>query len=230
MSSFLARKSAYDITRFTTLDYPNHLSCIIWFAKCNMRCSYCYNPKIVHGEGILTNKEVLDFLKSRVARLEAVVLSGGECTLNPDILELCKEIKKLGFKIKIDTNGLKPDILKELIELSLVDFIALDYKAPEDKFEQVTKNSQTELFYKTLDMLIEKKFNFETRTTFHPMLLDEKDINSIIDDLEKRSYKGTHYIQNYQHVNETIGKLSSPSKPLDTNLITNLIPVEYRNF
>lgn len=193
-----------------------------------MRCSYCYNSKIVEGEGILSNQELFDFLKSRVGKLDAVVLSGGECTLNPDLIELCEEIKELGFKIKIDTNGLNPDILKELVDFSLVDFIALDYKAPAKKFKHITQNNSIEKFYKTLDMLIDKKFPFEVRTTVHSNLLDENDINSIILDLKKRKYQGTYYLQNYLHVEDTIKKLPEFSEPINKNLINNAIPIEIR--
>jgi pyruvate formate lyase activating enzyme len=194
-----------------------------------MRCSYCYNPQIVHAEGILTNHELLSFLRSRVGKLDGVVLSGGECTINSDILELCEEIKELGFAIKIDTNGLNPDILKELIEFSLVDFIALDYKAPADKFKMITKNDSIEKFYKTLDMLIDKKFAFEVRTTVHTDLLKEDDINSIIIDLNKRKYTGTYYLQNYLHVEETMEKLPEFSTPLDKTLLDSTIPIVFRN-
>jgi len=226
---FLARKNIFDITKFTTLDYPDHLSCIVWFAKCNMRCPYCYNPQIVNGEGILTNEEFLNFLKSRKGKLDAVVLSGGECTINPDIVELCEEIKELGFKIKIDTNGLNPDVLKELIDLSLVDFIALDYKAPADKFKAITKNNSIEKFYKTLDMLIDRKFPFETRTTVHSELLKEEDINAIIFDLSERKYTGTYYLQNYLHVEETMEKLPEFSSTINKSLLDNTIPISFRN-
>lgn len=228
-NNFLAKKSVYDITRFTTLDYEDHLACIIWFAKCNMRCSYCYNSKIVEGEGTLSNQELLNFLKSRVGKLDAVVLSGGECTLNPDILEFCEEIKELGFKIKIDTNGLNPDTLQELVNFSLVDYIALDYKAPSEKFKHITKNNNIESFYKTLDMLIDKKFPFEVRTTVHSKLLNENDINSIILDLHTRKYEGTYYIQNYLHVKDTIDELPEFSKPIDKSLINSIIPISFRN-
>jgi len=228
-NNFLAKKSVYDITRFTTLDYKDHLACIIWFTKCNMRCSYCYNSKVVEGEGILSNQELFDFLKSRVGKLDAVVLSGGECTLNPDILELCEEIKELGFKIKIDTNGLNPDILEELVDFSLIDFIALDYKAPAQKFKHITQNGSIEKFYKTLDMLIYKKFPFEVRTTIHSDLLDESDINSIALDLHNRKYSGTYFIQNYLHVDDTFNTLSQYSIPVDKTLISNVVPIEFRN-
>lgn len=225
----LAKKTIYAITKFTTLDYKDHLACIVWFVKCNMRCSYCYNSKIVKGEGILNFNEILNFLKSRKGKLDGVVLSGGECTFNPEIKEFCKKIKEFGFKIKIDTNGLKPDVLKDLVDSSLVDFIALDYKAPIKKFKQITKNSSIEEFYKTLDMLINKNFSFEVRTTVHAELLNEEDINSIILDLNTRGYKGTYYLQNYLHVDDTIGKLHKATKNINKELINNTIPISFRN-
>ena len=227
--NFLARKSVYDITRFTTLDYKDHLACIIWFVKCNMRCSYCYNSRIVEGEGILSNQEVFEFLKSRVGKLDGVVLSGGECTLNPDLLEICKEIKELGFKVKIDTNGLNPKLLFELIDFGLVDFIALDYKAPIEKFEQITKVKSSKNFYKTLDMLIEKSFPFEVRTTVHSSLLNENDINSMAYELNKRGYIGTYYLQNYLHVEDTFDTIPQYPVQIDKNLLNNTINIEFRN-
>ena len=227
--NFLARKSVYDITRFTTLDYKDHLACIIWFVKCNMRCSYCYNSRIVEGEGILSNQEVFEFLKSRVGKLDGVVLSGGECTLNPDLLEICKEIKELGFKVKIDTNGLNPKLLSELISFGLIDFIALDYKAPIEKFEQITKVKSSKNFYKTLDMLIEKSFPFEVRTTVHSSLLNENDINSMAYELNKRGYIGTYYLQNYLHVEDTFDTIPQYPVQIDKNLLNNTINIEFRN-
>ena len=194
-----------------------------------MRCPYCYNADIVHGEGKLSNKELLDFLKTRVGRLDGVVLSGGECTLNPTIVELCEEIKELGFKIKVDTNGLNPDVIKELIEFSLIDFVALDYKAPPKKFQEITKNSSIEKFYTTLDMLIDKNFPFETRTTVHTNLLNEDDINEIIKDLAQRKYSGTYYLQNYLHVEGTMEKLPEFSQPLNLSLLNKNIPIQIRN-
>jgi len=194
-----------------------------------MRCPYCYNADIVHGEGKYSNSELLDFLRTRVNRLDSVVLSGGECTLCSNIIELCEEIKELGFKIKVDTNGLNPDVMKELIELSLIDYVALDYKAPPKKFKEITKNSSIEKFYTTLDMLIDKKFPFETRTTVHTNLLNEDDINEIINDLTQRKYGGTYYLQNYLHVEDTMEKLPEFSKPLNPSLLANHIPIEFRN-
>ena len=194
-----------------------------------MRCPYCYNADIVHGEGKYSNSELLDFLRTRVNRLDGVVLSGGECTLCSNIIELCEEIKELGFKIKVDTNGLNPDVIKELIELSLIDYVALDYKAPPKKFKEITKNSSIEKFYTTLDMLIDKQFPFETRTTVHTNLLNEDDINEIINDLTQRKYSGTYYLQNYLHVEDTMEKLPEYSRALNLSLLEKNIPIEMRN-
>lgn len=225
----LADKSIYEITKFTTLDYPNNLACILWFCRCNMQCLYCYNPEIVKGKGNFTNKEALNFLKTRINKLTGVVLSGGECTLYPHIIELCEEIKELGFKIKIDTNGSNPEVLKELIEYSLVDFIALDYKAPAYKFKEITQANLHENFYKTLDMLIDKKFSFEVRTTVHSELLSKDDINEIITDLKKRKYKGTYFLQNYLAVENTLGNINTPDMPVNKSSLLKELQIEIRN-
>ena len=117
-------KVVYDITKFTHLDFPNHLACIVWFSGCNMRCDYCYNKDIVFAKnGVYSYNDVIDFLKTRVGLLDAVVLSGGEATLHELVL-FCKEIKKLGFLIKLDTNGTNPHAIKNLLDLNLLDFIA----------------------------------------------------------------------------------------------------------
>lgn len=194
-----------------------------------MSCLYCYNTDIVRGKGKYTNEEVLDFLRTRVGRLNGVVLSGGECTLYSHLVELCEEIKELGFKIKVDTNGLKPDVIKDLIDYSLIDYIALDYKAPTQKFTQITRAISNEKFYKTLDLLIDKDFPFEVRTTVHSDLLQTNDINSIICDLKTRKYKGTYYLQNFLHVENTLGNITTPSIPVNKALLQNSIPIEIRN-
>lgn len=227
---FLTDSPLYDITRFTTLDFPQNLASILWFCKCNMRCPYCYNTPIVFGEGSITIQDALNFLKTRQNRLTGVVLSGGECTLYPHLEKLCYEIKNLGFKIKIDTNGTNPTLIKDLVENQLVDYIALDYKAPKEKFEEITKNRNFDSFEKTLDFLIQIDFSFEARTTVHSNLLDIDDINIIIDDLYKRNYTKTYYLQNYLHVEDTIGKIEAQNKPIDTKKINQKITTCFREF
>ncbi len=224
-------KILYDITKFTALDYEDHLSAVLWFGGCNMRCSYCHNSDIVFGKNNITKDELFTFLKSRIGRLEAVVLSGGECTLYKDLPNLAKEIKKLGFKIKIDTNGTKPDIIKEMIEKKFIDFISLDYKAPKKHYHKVTQNSDFDKFYETLTYLIKKDQNFEIRTTVHTDLLGIDDINLIIKELHLLGYKGNYYIQNYMHQDKILGDLKEQKKIIDKDkIIKDLISVKFRNF
>ncbi|HEX5710906.1 MAG TPA: radical SAM protein, partial [Sulfuricurvum sp.] len=104
-------KALYDITPFTLLDFPDTPAAIFWFAGCNLRCVYCYNPDIVFGVARIKEEEALSFLRRRQGLLEGVVLSGGECTTYPHLLVFCRCIKSLGYTIKLDTNGMRPDVI-----------------------------------------------------------------------------------------------------------------------
>lgn len=213
----------YDITPFTALDYPDHLAAIFWFAKCNMRCLYCYNRDIVFGEGKISNKEALNFLKSRKGLLDGVVLSGGEATNYKGLVAFCKEIKALKFKIKLDTNGLTPDMIQRLVEDNLINYIALDYKVPKEKFLAITKSKHFDHFSKTLDFLIKQAFPFEVRTTVHGDLIRAEEINRIIKDLLKRGYQGTYYLQPFLFTNTIIGRIKKEQTSVDaTQLLTGL--------
>lgn len=214
-NSLFKTKVIYDITKFTHLDYTNHLACIVWFSGCNMRCDYCYNKDIVFAKsGNYSYDDVLEFLKTRVGLLDAVVLSGGEATSHK-LIEFCTKIKELGFLIKLDTNGSNPHAIKNLLELSLLDFVALDYKAPKDKFLKITHSNKYKEFSTTLDLLMACGIEFEVRTTLHYNLLNEDDINSIIKDLCARKYSNNYYIQEFLETQTNIANLQKPSKNFD---------------
>jgi len=224
----LNAKVIYDLTSFTHLDYTNHLSCIVWFSGCNMRCDYCYNVDIVFAkDGKYSYNDILEFLKTRVNLLEAVVLSGGEAS-SYELVPFCRKIKELGFKIKLDTNGTNFLHIKELIELNLLDFIALDYKAPKAKFTQITHSSKFDDFSKSLDFLIASEMDFEARTTVHGDLLSSDDINEIIADLKERGYKNRYYIQEFLDTQKNIGDLKRPKQKLDRSALRNDLEVIFR--
>lgn len=134
-----AKKLIHSITAFTLLDYPDKTACILWFAGCNMKCSYCYNPEIVFGKGNYTIPELLSFLEKRKNLLDAVVFSGGECLLYPDVIELMILVKKMGFLIKVDTNGSLPLRLHQAIDLQMIDYVALDFKVHHQKLKASLK-------------------------------------------------------------------------------------------
>jgi len=227
-NNLLNSKVIYDYTSFSHLDYPNHLACIVWFCGCNMRCDYCYNKDIVFAKnGKYSYHDILEFLKTRKNLLDAVVLSGGEATTH-NLIEFCHAIKEMGFKIKLDTNGTNYTQVKELIQLNLLDYIALDYKAPKGKFTQITHSNKYTEFSNTLDYLCKVNFDFEARTTLHNDLLNEDDINEIISDLKQRNYNKEFYIQSFLDTGTSIAKLKSPVKKFDKSLLLNDIQISYR--
>jgi len=197
----------YSLTPFTLLDYPHKSACILWFAGCNMRCLYCYNPEIVLGKGSLTFGKIIEFLHSRKNLLDAVVFSGGECLLHKKIISFIAEVKKMGFLIKIDTNGSSPKAMQELLNQEIIDYIALDYKAPKSKFQAITQSDLYDPFEKTLDLILQAKIPFEVRTTFHSDLLTKDDLAKMVAFLESKNYVGNYYIQYFKNNVETLSKL-----------------------
>lgn len=220
----------YEITPFTTLDYKDHLSCIAWFAGCNMRCVYCYNTQIVTSKGKISKEEFIKFLHSRVSKLNGVVLSGGECTLSRDFLPILKEAKNLGFDIKVDTNGTNLKALKDSINLGLVDYIALDYKATKENFSLITNSRLYNDFIQTLKFLIESKFKFEVRTTIHRDFLAEEDISKMANFLQTLGYKNTYYLQNFLYTGENFGCIENSQINFDPKKIKTDLKIELRNF
>jgi len=221
----------YALQKFSTLDFPDKLSAIIWFSGCNMRCLYCYNKDVVFGKARYQEGEILNFLKSRVGLLDGVVITGGCATLYGNLVEFISKIKALGFAVKLDTNGLNFKVLKELIDKKLLDYVALDFKAPKSKFYEITKSKDFESFEKSLLLLINSNIEFEVRTTVHTDLLNEDDINQIIDILKAKKYQGIYYIQNFfNSPKETIGNLKAQKRVLNLDKIDKKIRVEFRNF
>ena len=224
----LDEKVIYDLTTFTHLDYPNHLACIVWFSGCNMRCDYCYNKDIVFAKtGQYSYKDILEFLKTRQNLLDGVVLSGGEATSH-NLIEFCQEIKKLGFKVKLDTNGTNPLQIEELLKLNLLDYIALDHKAPKEKFTQITHSNKYDDFLQTLHIIINSCVEHEVRTTLHSDILDIEDINEIIKTLHTNGYCNTYYIQEFLDTGSSIASLQKPTTHFDKTKLLNLLKIEYR--
>lgn len=113
------------------IDFPNLVSAVIFTNGCNFRCPFCFNAKLALGKGkLISEKKILEFLEKRVGLLDGIVITGGEPTMQKDLEKFIGKIKKLGFKVKLDTNGSAPEILKNLLVKRLVDYVAMDYKIP----------------------------------------------------------------------------------------------------
>ena len=160
----------------TVIDYPGKIACTIFTFGCNFHCSYCHNPELIVDDGRpeIKEGEILEFLKNRKDFLDGVCITGGEPSLNKDLPEFISKIKKLGFFVKLDTNGSNPEMLKELIEKKSVNYIAMDIKAPLEFYESVANvKVNKDDIQKSVD-LIKKMEEYEFRITVVPGLFNEK--------------------------------------------------------
>ncbi len=171
------------LQKFTMIDYPSKISAVIFTQGCNLRCPYCHNRHLVLPEYFgrkLGEKEILEFLKSRIKMVEGVVISGGEPTIQEGIEDFIKKIKDLNFKVKLDTNGTNPLVLKKLIEEKLVDYVAMDVKGSPSAYETISgKKVNLNYIRESIEILINSDIEYEFRTTLIKDLLTYNDIIKI---------------------------------------------------
>ncbi len=171
------------LIKFTLIDFPGRPAAVIFTQGCNFRCRYCHNPELVYPH-LFTEpapeEEIWSFLQRRQGTLEGVVVSGGEPTLFDDLPEFMAKIKKLGYKIKLDTNGTRPDMVAELIEKKLVDYIAMDLKAPLDKYNLITGvDFNPEILTRSMELIRNSGLEYEFRTTYDKEVLTDNDIDAL---------------------------------------------------
>lgn len=198
--------------KLTLLDYPGRVACTIFTAGCNMRCPFCHNASLVthiDSENTFSVDEVLDYLKKRQGILEGVCITGGEPLLQPDIKEFIAEIKKLGYSVKLDTNGTFPEKLKELVNEGLVDYVAMDIKNSKAKYKETAGINNLDLskIEESVDFLINSNIDFEFRTTIVNEFHTVEDIQDIVVWI-----KGAHkyFLQNFVDSGDLIGQDLNP--------------------
>lgn len=169
--------------KLTLIDYPGKIAAIVFTQGCNFRCGYCHNPELVNPDFFnkpIPLEEVLDFLKRRQGKLEAVVITGGEPLFQEGLEDFLKEIKNLGYFIKLDTNGSFPEILKNIIEKGLVDYLAMDIKAPLEKYASIIKSAiETKKIKESINLIMNSGLDYEFRTTIVKSQLKKEDILKI---------------------------------------------------
>lgn len=167
------------LQKTSLIDYPGKIAAVMFTNGCNFRCGFCHNADLVNPNAkvkIITQKEILDFLKKRQNVLEGVVITGGEPTLQPGLIDFIKNIKKLGYAIKLDTNGTDPDLLTKLITNKLISYIAMDIKGPLDKYHIITGSKiNLEKIKKSVEIIKNSGIDYEFRTTVVPAQLDKDD-------------------------------------------------------
>ena len=164
--------SLVGLDKLSLLDYEDKISCVLFYKACNFRCPFCHNGlTVLEAEDEILFDAALDYLKSRRGLLDAVVFTGGEPTLEPNLKKHIQRVKELGFLVKLDTNGTNPDIVKDLIDSNLLDYIAMDIKNSEDKYPLTTGVKQVNMdnIKKSIELIMNSGVDYEFRTT----LVDE---------------------------------------------------------
>jgi len=169
------------LQKFTLVDYPGKIACTIFLFGCNFKCGFCHNPELVLRDSTptISKEEILDFLKKRKGQLEGVCITGGEPLLTLDY-DFVREIKDLGYPIKMDTNGTFPEKLKDLIDAKLIDCIAMDIKSSKENYSKTSgANVDMEKIEKSIKLIANSGLDYEFRTTVVPEIHDEKEIDDL---------------------------------------------------
>ncbi len=181
------------LVKFTLIDFPGRPAAIVFTQGCNFRCRYCHNPELVYPHLFapsMPEEEVWSFLQRRQGTLEGVVVSGGEPTLQPDLVPFMSRLKDLGYKTKLDTNGTRPEVLRELIDKKLVDFIAMDLKAPFNKYADITGvDANSAILQQSMDLIRQSGLEYQFRTTYDKEVLNDNDIAVLSQLTQGENYK-----------------------------------------
>lgn len=162
------------IAKSSFVDYPGLVSCVLFVPGCNYNCFYCHNRPLIEGSPeIMSPDSIADFLQKRIGLLDGLVISGGEPTLQKDLISFAEGIKALGFKLKLDTNGSSPSVVYQLLQTGLFDFYAVDYKAPAQRYPEICGGlANADPVLRTIDLLLNATVPFEVRTTMIPQLYE----------------------------------------------------------
>lgn len=154
------------------VDYPGQPAATIFTPYCNFNCDYCHNAHILGKDApLIAEDAVWEYLEKRKGLIKAVVISGGEPTLQQNLTEFIRRVKGLGYLVKLDTNGAKPDVLRSLMRDALIDYVAMDIKAPLAKYDAITRvHVDTDAIVKSILFLRNGGVPHEFRTTFCPAL------------------------------------------------------------
>lgn len=189
------------LQKTTLIDFPGRVAATVFISGCNFRCPFCYSSELVLPEKIkehplLLVEDFFEFLKERVGLLEGVVVCGGEPTINKDLPDFLEKIKELGFLVKLDTNGSNPEMLESFIKKGLVDYVAMDVKAPKEKYiETVKGDAILKNIERSINILKQGRVDYEFRTTVVPGIHTKEDIIKIVEWIKPAK---RYFLQNFK--------------------------------
>ena len=186
--------------KLTLIDYPGVIATTVFTVGCSFRCPFCHNPELVLRSQFMVNgkqeEEFFAHLAKRQGKLEGVCITGGEPTIQADIIEFIKKVKAMGFLVKLDTNGTRPDVLKKLLDQKLLDFVAMDIKNQLKNYDKTTgAKSDKKRIKLSVDLIMNSRLPYEFRTTVVPGIHEEKDFLEIAKWLKGAE---TYYLQEYR--------------------------------
>ena len=209
------------LQKLTLLDYPEKIACTVFLPGCNFKCPFCHNASLVTSincEDFIDENEFFDFLNFRKGILQGVCVTGGEPTLHHDIFNFIKRIKDMDFEVKLDTNGYRPDVLKNLVRDGLVDYVAMDIKNSKEKYSlTVGCDIDISLIEKSVEFLKEGTVPYEFRTTVVKQFHSETDFYSIGEWLKGDS---KYYLQSFVDSGDLI---SNGFSEYDENAMKSLL-------
>ena len=216
------------LQKSTLIDYPGKIACTVFLAVCNFRCPWCYSGELVLPEKIIkqpriSEKEFFDFLRERKGLLDGIVLCGGEPTVNKELPTFAEKIKKMGFFVKLDTNGSNPEMLKDLINAKLIDYVAMDIKAPIDSqiYKKVLgEGVELKKIDESVQFLKNNSIDFEFRTTVVNTVHTKEDFLEIAKWISGPNVK--YYLQNFRP-EKTIDPEFEKVKPYKEEFLKEII-------
>jgi pyruvate formate lyase activating enzyme len=222
------------LQKSTLIDYPGHIACTVFLIGCNFRCPWCYSSELVipdkiTRQPIISEKEFFLFLEQRRGFLDGVVVCGGEPTINEDLLDFILKIKKNGFKVKLDTNGSNPEMIKKIINDNLIDYVAMDIKAPIHDKDYDLKNNKykravgvevdLKKIKKSVEIIKNSKIDYEFRTTVVPDIHTKQDIIEIAKNISPAK---RYFLQNFR-AEKNINSIFKDKKSFDVIFLEEII-------
>lgn len=195
------------LQKLTLLDYPGKIACTVFLQGCNFRCPFCHNASLVirDEKQYIEKEEFFSFLKKRQGLVEGVCVTGGEPLMSEQTLDFLRQIKSLGYCVKLDTNGYNPDLLRKVTEEKIADYIAMDIKNCLDKYAQTVgkENFDTEKIRCSIELIKDSGIDYEFRTTVVKQLHTEEDLFGCADLAGKQS---KYFLQQFKDSGDLISE------------------------
>lgn len=209
-------------------DYPGHIAAVVFVGGCNFRCPYCHNPDLVLRPPSLPDIEVGDVMRSLVERrgfVDGVVITGGEPTLQTDLADFVRALQALGLAVKLDTNGYRPQVLRQLLRERLLDYVAMDVKGSWEKYPLAAGcQVDTRRIEDSIQLLLSSEVEYEFRTTVIPTMVTVEDIAAIA-----RSIAGSrrYFLQQFRP-SLTLDPQFAAMTPYPTSMLESMVAAAQR--